>query len=61
MNLYEIFRLDEPTKVIDILRARSPEDALEQEASIDPACILDTTLLTLINRHGALGARLAKG
>lgn len=57
MNLYEIFRLDEPTQVIVTLRAKSPEEALEIEARRDPACILDTTLLTLINRHGALGAR----
>jgi len=57
LNLYEIFRLDEPTKVIDTLRAKSPEEALEIEARIDPVCIIDTALLTLINRHGALGAR----
>lgn len=38
----------------------SPEEALEKEARQRPDSLLDTTLLTLLDRDGAYGPRLAR-
>jgi len=56
---YEMFLLSDPQRVIGIQRASSPEEALEKEAKLHPEHILDTTILTLITRQGAIGPRAA--
>lgn len=60
MNSYEIYRLDAPEQVVSFQRANSPEEALEKEARQRPDSLLDTTLLTLLDRGGAYGPRLVR-
>lgn len=60
MRTYEIYPLDNPGTVLRAHIAEGPEEALEKEAAQQPECIYDTTLLTLINRHGAFGVRAAR-
>lgn len=57
MRTYEIYSLDTPSSVSSIQQANTPEEALTKEAALDPSCIVDTALLTLINQRGAHGAR----
>ena len=53
MNTYDIYRLETPEQVVSHQQANSPEEALEKEARQRPDSLLDTTLLTLLDRDGA--------
>lgn len=60
MNTYDIYRLETPEQVVSHQQANSPEEALEKGARQRPDSLLDTTPLTLLDRDGAYGPRLAR-
>ena len=60
MNTYDIYRLETPEQVVSHQQANSPEEALEKEARQRPDSLLDTTLLTLLDRDGAYGSSIAR-
>lgn len=56
---YEIYRLDDPSQVVGRHRTEGPEEAMAAEAERRPGCMMDSTLLTLIDQTGAYGVRAA--
>ncbi len=56
-GVYEVYRLDDPACVSAECTAQTPESALRMFAGPRPGCLIDTTILTIIDATGAYGVR----